>query len=151
VARRLLLFGVLALALSGAAGAGAAGRATSGRCTASQLKVTVRTQGVATAASIGLTVRNPGPPCTLRGSAVFTIERAGRVAAVKGNPLRIPIGGPIGRGYARLVKAGWSNWCHSRRDLRAAVRYLGVTRRTTFSALPACIDRTRPSRLQPID
>jgi hypothetical protein len=150
LARRLLLFGALALALC-AADAGAADRTASTRCTAAHLKVSLRTQGVATAAWIGLTVRNPGAPCSLGGSAVFTIERAGRLAAIKGNPLRIAVQGRLGRGHTRLVKAGWSNWCHARRDLTIAVRYAGVTRRTTFSKLPACVDRALPSRLQPID
>jgi hypothetical protein len=143
------LFG--ALALAAAANAGAADRSSSARCEPSQLTVSVRTQGVATTAWIGLTVRNPGATCSLGGSAVFTVEQAGRRAAVKGNPLTIAVQGLLGRGHTRLVKAGWSNWCHLRRQSKLVVRYAGLTRRTTFDALPACIDRRRPSRLAPID
>jgi hypothetical protein len=150
VVRRLLLLGALALALSAADAGATSSRATLARCRASHLKISLRTQGVATTAWIGLTVRNPGTACALAGSAVFTIEQAGRPASVKGNPLRIAVQGRLGRGHSRLVKAGWSNWCHSRRSLSVAVRFAGMTHRTAFSALPACIDRTRPSRLQPI-
>jgi hypothetical protein len=146
---RLLLFGVLALTV--AANAGAAGRSPSARCKPSQLTVSVRTQGVATTAWMGLTVRNPGATCSLDRSAVFTIEQAGRRAVVKGNPLTIPVRGLLGRGHTRLVKAGWSNWCHARRQLKLVVRFAGLTRRTTFDVLPVCIDRRRPSRLAPID
>jgi hypothetical protein len=146
---RLLLFG--ALALAAATNAGAAGRAPSVRCKPSQLTVSVRTQGVATTAWIGVTVRNPGAACSLGGSVVFTIEQAGRRAAVNGNPLKRPVQGLLGRGHTRLVKAGWSNWCGTRRQLKLVVRYAGVTRRTTFDVLPVCIDRRRVSRLAPID
>jgi hypothetical protein len=146
---RLLLFG--ALALAAAANAGAAGRAPSVRCKQSQVAVSVRTQGVATTAWIGLTVRNRSATCSLGGSAVFTIQQAGRQAAVKGNPLKLPVQGPLGRGHTRLVKAGWSNWCGARRQLKLIVQYAGLTRRTTFDVLPVCIDRRRLSRLAPID
>jgi len=145
---RLLLLGALTLAF--AADAGAAGKAPAASCTSSQLRVSVQTQGVATAAWIALTVRNRGVACALGGSAVFTVDQSGRRAAVGGNPLRIPVRGQLGRGHTRLVKAAWSNWCHARRNLSLVARYAGVTRRMPFRALPACIDRKRPSQLAPI-
>jgi hypothetical protein len=146
---RLLLLG--ALAVAGVAHAGPVSRAALPRCAASNLRVSVQTQGESTIAWIGVTVRNPGAACALSGSVAFTIEQAGRVAAVNGNPLKISLQERIGRGHTRLVKAGWNNWCRSRRQLVLVVRYAGVTRRMAFKVLPVCLDRRRPSRLLPID
>jgi hypothetical protein len=146
---RLLL--VAALAVVPVGSAAASGGAQSGLCAPSQLRVTAQTQGVSTTAWIGVTVRNAGGRCTLAGRVVVEVQQNSRRAAVKGNPLAIPVRGILGHGHTRLVKAVWNNWCRSRAGLRLVVRYAGTTIGKRFHVLPVCIDRRRASQLLPID
>ena len=137
---RLLLVAAVALAV---APVGTASRRAA-NCASSQLRVSVQTQGVNTTAWIGVTVRNDGARCALRGSIRLTIERAGRRLAAHGNPLAIPARGVVG---SRLFTADWSNWCGPRAGLRLLVSYAGRTLRTRLNVLPVCLDRRQPSKL----
>jgi hypothetical protein len=127
------------------------GNAAASLCPPSQLRVTVQTQRVASAAWMGLTVRNRGAACTLGGSATFSIRQAGKRAAVQGNPLAVPLRAVLLRGHTRLAKAAWNNWCHARTGFKLVARFAGTTKTLRFRALPTCVDRRTPSRLVRID
>ena len=107
----------------------------------------METQGLSGTAWIGVTVRNTGARCTLGGSVSYLIKRAGFRAAVRGNPLKIPVKGAIGHGRSKLVKADWSNWCGRRVRFALTISYAGKTRHSGFAALPRCLDRKSPSQI----
>jgi hypothetical protein len=98
----------------------------------------VHTQGESTTEWIGASVT----PCG--GSVTFTIERNGRVANVRGNPLRVPVRG------AKLVRADWGNWCGPRRGLTVVVRYAALVRRVPARPLPLCLQPQQRSTLTAI-
>jgi hypothetical protein len=122
-------------------------------CTRSQLAVSVQTQGENTTAWIGVTVQNRGRACVLArivGGFSVVVERDGRPANVKGNPLTLFASGRFQHGGTRLLIADWGNWCGSRRAIRLAVTLAGSTTRVRFSTLPVCLQPRQRSRLSAV-
>jgi hypothetical protein len=121
------------------------------RCLASQLRLSVRTQGENTTAWIGVTLRNAGAACMLsRAHGVsVTVERRGARALVRGNPLTLHPSGRMRAGGVRLLVANWSNWCGPRDALTLVVHLGAATVRTRFATLPVCLGARSPSKLLP--
>ncbi len=122
-------------------------------CASSQLAVSLRTQGENTTAWIGVTVQNRGRACALAravGRVSLLVERDGRPANVKGNPLTLFASGRFQHGGTRLLIADWGNWCGSRRAIRLAVTLAGSTTRARFSTLPVCLQPRQRSRLSAV-
>jgi hypothetical protein len=122
-------------------------------CASSQLAVSVQTQGENTTAWIGVTVQNRGRACVLAravGRVSLLVERDGRPANVKGNPLTLFASGRFQHGGTRLLIADWGNWCGSRWAIRLAVTLAGSTTRARFSTLPVCLQPRQRSRLSAV-
>jgi len=141
---------LVAVCLCVVAWAPAAPGSSASPCGASQLRLSVETQGESTTTWIGVRIRDLGRACVVSGAVELTVERAERPAAIEGNPLRLALTGSIGRGGSRLVRADWANWCGPRRGLSLRARYRGLSVRSRPRHVPVCLGREAASRLVPV-
>jgi hypothetical protein len=105
------------------------------------------TQGENTTTRIDALLTNRGAACVLPDRLAIAILRAGRAAAVVGNPLRSAASRAIAAGGHVTLSGDWSNWCGSRTSLTVHASYGSLGVRMRPHVVPVCVQRARPSRL----
>jgi hypothetical protein len=87
-------------------------------------------------------------PCLLAGTVSLTIQRRGRMAAIKGNPLLRSRQVVIRKTPRPVLHGRWDNWCRGgSRGMTLRFAYPTALRSASLRVVPACIDDRGASRL----
>ncbi len=111
-------------------------------CAATQLGVSVRTQGENTTAWIGTIVQNLGRVCVAKNVPV--------IVEVEHQRLMLHVSGTLDHGGTQLLVADWGNWCGSRVGVSVTAEVGAAEEVAPVRPLPVCLQRGQPSRLSAV-
>jgi len=116
-------------------------------CSASQLALSLESQGENTTTRIDVVAMNRGAACHVAGPAAVEITKDGVRAKVTGNPVRRTVSRRLSPGATPLISLDWMNWCGGRSYLELVVSVGAVSARALFRLIPVCLQPGRTSRL----